>query len=79
MTTMHRAPGWLLRVYGREHGIPHFHISCPDGQAVVAIDSLTVLAGHVPAAVLHEARAWAAVHGAELLAEWQQLNPRHPT
>lgn len=55
MTTAHRTPNWLIKVYGSEHGIPYFHIHCPSGRASVAIANGAVLAGSVPKRVLNEA------------------------
>ena len=78
MTTLHRARNWKIQVFGREHGVPHFHVRTPDAAAVVAIDTLTVLSGSVDAKALEEARSWAAPHRAELMAEWRRLNPEKP-
>jgi hypothetical protein len=75
MTTLHRARNWKLQVFGREHGVPHFHVWTPDAAAVVAIDTLAVLSGAVDAKALEEARTWASAHRAELSAEWRRLNP----
>jgi hypothetical protein len=76
MTTMHRTGRWILKVYGLEHGIAHFHLLTPNGRAVVAIEDGTVLAGSAPKRALAEARAWAKEHVPELLAEWRRLNPQ---
>ena len=78
MTTLHRARNWKMQVFGREHGVPHFHVWTPNAAAVIAIDTLTVLSGSVDAGALEEARSWATEHRAELLAEWRRLNPEKP-
>ena len=78
MTTLHRAQNWKIQVFGREHGIPHFHVWTPDAAAVVAIETLAVLSGSVDAKVLEEATSWAAEHRVELMAEWRRLNPEKP-
>ena len=78
MTTLHHARNWKIQVFGREHGIPHFHVWTPDAAAVVAIETLTVLSGSVDAKVLEEATSWAAEHRVELMAEWRRLNPEKP-
>jgi hypothetical protein len=75
MTTMHRDRNWKIQVFGREHGVPHFHVWTPNAAAVIAIETLAVLSGAVDATTLEEARAWAETHRAELLAEWRRLNP----
>jgi hypothetical protein len=76
MTTMHRARNWMIKIYGSEHGIPHFHLLAPDGRAVVAIADGALLSGTAPKETLAEARAWSAKHTAQLLAEWRKLNPK---
>ena len=63
MVTLHREAAWRIAVYGRDHGIPHFHI-----------ESLDLIVGAVPAAILRAARAWAHEHRQELLAKWRELN-----
>lgn len=75
MPTLHRHRGWKIQVFGREHGVPHFHVWTPDAAAVIAIDSLCVLSGSAGASVLAEARKWANEHRAEIEAEWKRLNP----
>jgi hypothetical protein len=72
---MHRNRSWKIQVFGREHGVPHFHLWTPNAAAVVAIDTLAVLSGAVDAKTLEEARPWADAHRAELLTEWRRLNP----
>lgn len=75
MTTLYRDRKWKLQVFGREHGVPHFHVWTPDGAAVVATGTLAVLSGCVDAGTLAEAREWARSHSAEITAEWLRLNP----
>jgi hypothetical protein len=75
MTTLHRNGQWKLQVFGREHGMPHFHVWTADGAAVLAIDSLAVLSGSIDAGTLAGAREWAKAHSAEIATEWRRLNP----
>jgi hypothetical protein len=76
MVTVYRHGRWYIRVYGREHGVPHFHLDGPDWHCVIAIESLTVLIGDLPpAAVLKQVRAWAEPRRDELLTLWWKLNP----
>lgn len=75
MTTLYDDGKWKLQVFGREHGMPHFHVWTPDGAAVVAINTLAVLAGSVDASILTEAREWARSQSAQISAEWLRLNP----
>jgi hypothetical protein len=75
MTTMHRDRNWKIQVFGREHGVPHFHVWTPNAAVVIAIETLAALSGAVDAKTMEEARTWADTHRAELLAEWCRLNP----
>jgi hypothetical protein len=75
MTTPYRDSKWRLQVFGREHGMPHFHVWTPDGAAVVAIGTLALLSGAIDASILAEAREWARSHSAQITAEWLRLNP----
>src|SRR3546814_3375044 len=47
MVTMFRGPRWKIAVYGRDHGVPHFHIEGPDFRCSVAIASFDVIVGTV--------------------------------
>ena len=74
MVTLHREAAWRIAVYGRDHGIPHFHVEGPGFRGSVSIESLEPIVGAVPAAILRAARAWAGEHRQELLAKWRELN-----
>lgn len=75
MVTLHRGPNWKISVYAGDHGVPHFHIEGPDFRCSVAIATLEMIVGSVPAVVRREALAWARERQSELLAKWQELNP----
>lgn len=75
MVTMHRGPNWKISVYGREHGVPHFHVEGPGFRASIAIATLEVIVGTAPAAVRRAALTWARANHDALLAMWQELNP----
>ena len=62
-------------VFGREHGLPHFHVWTADCAAVIAIEGLRVLSGSVPPEILAAAKQWAASHKTAILSEWHKLNP----
>ena len=75
MVTLHRTPRWKIAVYGRDHGVPHFHIEGPDFRCSVAIASLDVIIGAAPAPVLRAARDWATANQGMLMTTWRELNP----
>jgi Domain of unknown function (DUF4160) len=74
MVTLTRASGWKIAVYGREHGLPHFHVEGPGFRCSIAIETGEVIVGAVPAAVLREAKRWAEANKAVLRTTWQELN-----
>lgn len=74
MVTMFRGPGWKIAVYGRGHGVPHFHIEGPDFRCSVAITSFDLIVGTVPASVLKDASDWARLNQASLMQTWRELN-----
>jgi len=74
MVTVHHGPAWKVSVYGREHGVPHFHIEGPGYRGSIGIASLEPIVGTVPPAVLRAARACARDNQAALLRTWQELN-----
>jgi hypothetical protein len=74
MVTVYRQPGWKIAVYGREHGLPHFHIEGPDFRCSVSIETLDVIVGTVPTIVMKDAYRWAKANRSALLAKWRELN-----
>ena len=74
MVTVYRQSNWKIAVYGREHGIPHFHIEGAEFRCSVGIMSLELVIGTVPMAVLNDAIAWAATRQEALMQQWQELN-----
>ncbi|GAW40862.1 hypothetical protein SH203_01264 [Brevundimonas sp. SH203] len=75
MVTLHRAPAWKIAVYGRDHGVPHFHVEGRGWRCSVAIATLEVIIGTYDARSLAAAIAWASARRAELADTWNELNP----
>lgn len=75
MVTMHRQANWKIAVYGREHGVPHFHVEGPGFRCSVAIATGEVIVGDAPVRVLAAAGIWARTNASMLAAKWQELNP----
>ena len=74
MVTVYRGASWKLSVYGREHGIPHFHIEGPDYRCSIGIEAMTVIIGGAPKRILDEALVWARANRHELMKAWRELN-----
>ena len=75
MVTLHRASGWKVALYAKDHGPPHFHLEGPDYRCTVTIATLAVVIGSAPRPALRAALEWAAQNRALLENAWQELNP----
>jgi len=75
MTTLTRGPNWKISIYGREHGIPHVHVTGPGFRAVLDIATGGILIGRLPADVLADARQWLAQHQNDAQRQWRIHNP----
>lgn len=75
MVTLHRAPSWKIAIYGRDHGVPHFHIEGKGWRCSVSISTLELIIGSAPKEALTAATGWASQRQAELMARWRELNP----
>ncbi|MBH0619103.1 DUF4160 domain-containing protein, partial [Salmonella enterica] len=52
-----------------------FHVVAPDYQAMIEIETLTVIRGTIPARDRGTVMAWAATHQDDVKAAWNRLNP----
>ena len=55
------------------HHIPHFHAYYQEDIAVFSIDPIELISGRLPKRQQRLVEAWAELHQAELLADWQRL------
>lgn len=74
MVTLYHARTWKITVYGREHGVPHFHIEGRGFRCSIDIVTLELIIGSAPMSVLRSACAWADEHRTELIEKWLELN-----
>ena len=71
MPVIARFYGIAIRMYFREHGIPHFHAVYGDHNAVFAIETLERLEGELPPRAHRLVQEWAAEHQADLREMWR--------
>ena len=74
MVTLYRGSRWKVAVYGREHGVQHFHIEGVDFRCSVAISTFDLIVGEAPAPVLRGALEWARANQTLLIQTWRELN-----
>ncbi len=68
--------GIIIRMYmeaGVQHHTPHFHAYYQDAVAVYAIAPVELIGGNLPKRQQRLVEAWAELHQAELLADWERL------
>jgi hypothetical protein len=65
-----------IEMFADDHVPPHFHLRGPNSNALVRLDTLSVMRGTYSRRDLAEAVAWAEENLALLQAEWSRLNER---
>ena len=58
---------------GAAHHLPHFHAYYQEHAAVFSLDPIEMIAGELPRRQRRLVEAWAELHQAELLADWERL------
>jgi len=83
MPEISRFFGVVIAMFYSEHGVPHFHASYGDRRASIEV-ATGIVKGNLPPRVEGLVLEWRALHGAELLENWQNarsgrpLTPIHP-
>jgi hypothetical protein len=70
MPEISRFFGIVVGMFYGDHSPPHFHVRYGEQRAIVAIESVAVLRGHLSPRVLGLVTEWAALHKPELLEDW---------
>lgn len=81
MPEISRFFGIIIRMYieaGGPHHTPHFHAYYQDQVGIYGIERIERLAGSLPTRQERLVLAWAELHQAELLADWQALQNGRP-
>ena len=76
MPELSRFLGIIIRMYvevGATHHLPHFHAYYQNEAAVIGLDPIELLAGTLPRRQRRFVEAWAELHQAELITDWQLL------
>jgi len=72
MPEVSRFYGIITYIFYNDHQPPHFHAVYGEFGAVVAIDTLNVIAGNIPPRALGLVVEWASIHQKELARVWKQ-------
>lgn len=70
MPVIARFYGILIKLYFREHGVPHFHALYGEFNGVFEIETLNMIEGDLPQRAQKLIREWASGYQQELLNMW---------
>jgi len=76
MPELSRFYGIIIRMFvevGTPHHRPHFHAYYQDAVGIFGLDPIELISGDLPTRQRRLVEAWAELHQAELLADWQLL------
>ncbi len=76
MPELSRFFGVIIRMYwevNAPHHTPHFHAYYGDEVAIYGIDPIELMAGSLPGRQQRLVEAWADLHQAELINDWERL------
>jgi hypothetical protein len=71
MPIIARFYGILIKMYFKEHGIPHFHALYAEYNGVFEIDSLEMIEGDLPNRAQRLVKEWAELYKNDLLEMWK--------
>ena len=70
--------GISILMYYNDHSPPHFHVERGDESAKVGIDPILIIDGDLSRSIRSRVYEWAAIHQAELRANWELARGRRP-
>jgi hypothetical protein len=76
MPELSRFYGIIIRMFvevGSPHHRPHFHAYYQNEVGIFAVDPIGLISGNLPQRQRRLVEAWAELHQAELVADWQLL------
>ena len=71
MPIIARFYGILIKMYFKEHGVPHFHAIYGEFNGVYDIQSCEIIEGDLPSRADHMVRDWTQSYQSELLDMWK--------
>ena len=78
MGKLHQIGKLIIRVYANDHLPPHFHAIAPDFEALIEIETLTIMRGSLSRQARERVMEWAAANRRLIVAEWNRINSRFP-
>jgi hypothetical protein len=70
--------GIVVAMFYADHDPPHMHVVYAEHRAIIGIDPIAVLRGSLPRRARSLVFEWAALHQADLAANWQRAREHAP-
>jgi len=70
--------GIVIKMYFADHAPPHFHAEYADEAAAIGIDPIMIIEGELSRRIRARIFEWAAIHQAELRANWELARAHLP-
>lgn len=70
--------GIVIRMYYDDYAPAHFHAHYGEHAALVEIETLRTLRGHLPRRAMAMVPEWAGEHRAELMVNWRRAQAHEP-
>lgn len=74
MPEISRFYGIVIKMYFADHAPPHFHAEYAEHEVRVAINTLAIITGALPARAMGLVVEWATLHQLELQALWDKAS-----
>jgi len=71
MPIIARFYGILIKMYFKEHGVPHFHAIYGEYNGVFNVKSLEMIEGDMPARAIKMVKEWAKKYNNDLMEMWK--------
>jgi len=75
---LHQIGKIIIRVYANDHLPPHFHAIAPDFEALIEIETLTIMRGSLAHQAGKSVMTWANANRRAIASEWNRINSRFP-
>ena len=71
MPIIARFYGILIKMYFKEHGVPHFHAIYGEYNGVFNLKTLAMIEGDMPARAMKMVKDWAKKYNSDLMEMWK--------
>ena len=78
MPEISRFYGIIIRMFGKDHNPPHFHVKYGEFNCKIDIKTGELIEGELPSKQLRLVQAWFEIHNEELINNWEEGQKDNP-